>query len=129
MHTYVYIHTYIHTYIQYIYIHTHIHTRIRTKYIYIHTHIHTRIRTKYIHTHTYINHYSAGYLLRGLNCALRTGEGNRNLYSHSPDSTSHKQTFQSVDELNNFRLLLLQLKQNNKMATLMYVQQLRDSCL
>ena len=80
------------------------------------TYIHTYMHTVYKHTYTLHTLIITGhcYLLRGLNCALRTGEGKRNLYSHSPDSTSHKQTFQSVDELNNFLLLLLQLKQNIK---------------
>ena len=84
-------------------------------YMYIHTHIHKQtnfITLKTTQDTSDIMFYVAlhSYLLRGLNCALRTGEGKRNLYSHSPDSTSHKHTFQSVEELSNFLLLLLQLE-------------------
>jgi len=49
------------------------------------------------------------YVFLGWNWALRTGEGNRNLRSISPEAMSHSSTFQSVEELSSFRLLLFQL--------------------
>ena len=50
------------------------------------------------------------YLFLGWNWALRTGDGNRNLRSISPEAMSHNNTFQSVEELSSFRPLLFQLR-------------------
>lgn len=50
------------------------------------------------------------YLSRGLNWTLRMGEGNLNVRSQSPDTTSHTDTVLSVAALNNLCPFLFQLE-------------------
>ena len=53
------------------------------------------------------------YLSRGWKATLRTGEGKRNVRSHSAESTSHSETVLSVAALNRRWPLRLQLQHHN----------------
>lgn len=55
-------------------------------------------------------HVHAVYLFLGWNWALRTGDGNRNLRSISPEAISQRSTFQSVEEESNLCPLRFQLR-------------------